>query len=230
MAKKILLTLLLSFFSLTALADASQPSTKSSTEGYWDEYYRNTLNEEKPRYTLLLAQQYFNLDNKTPGLAVDLGAGTGRDTLFLLRKGWNVHAIDAEPLSIEIILNRTETENPQHLETSISSFANMVLPDNIDLVNASFSLPFCPSEDFSECWNNIVDHLAVGGRFAGQLFGDRDEWAAGSSGTFHTHEQMLQLFEDHFVIEYLQIEEGLLPTAVGPMKHWHIYHVVARKK
>jgi len=40
---------------------------------------------------------------------------------------------------------------------------------------------------------------------------------------------MLHLFKENFVIEYLQVEEGLLPTAAGPMKHWHVYHVVAKK-
>lgn len=216
-------------FLVLSTFHASLQSAESATNGYWDEYYQNTLNEQKPRYTLSLAQQYFELDHISPGLAVDLGAGTGRDSLFLLKKGWKVLAIDAEALSIEIILNRAQDENLQNLETNISGFADMTLPDHIDLINASFSLPFCPSEDFSECWNNIVEHLAVGGRFAGQLFGDRDEWASGPSGTFHSQEEMLNLFKDHFVIEYLQIEEGLLPTAVGPMKHWHIFHIVAKK-
>jgi tellurite methyltransferase len=225
---RILLALLLPICSLTTTVNATQKS-ESPTEGYWDDYYQNTLNEQKPRYTLMLAQQYFDLENRSPTLAVDLGAGTGRDTLFLLRKGWQVEAIDAEPLSIEIISNRTESEYHPQLKTQINPFATMELPDNIDLINASFSLPFCPPDGFSDCWQNIVDHLAVGGRFAGQLFGDRDAWASTSPGTFHTHEQMLQLFKENFVIEYLQIEEGLLPTAVGPMKQWHVYHIVARK-
>ena len=36
-----------------------------------------------------------------PGLAVDLGAGTGRDTAELLRRGWRVIAIDREPEAID---------------------------------------------------------------------------------------------------------------------------------
>ena len=187
------------------------------------------MNATNPHNTLLLAQQYFEIDEKPSGLAVDLGTGTGRDALFLLKKGWNVLAIDAESLSIEILLNRAQNEQLNHLEVKISPFSDMILPDNIDLINASFSLPFCSPEDFPECWQKIIDHLAIGGRFAGQLFGDKDEWASDPSRTFHTQEQMLHLFKENFVIEYLQVEDGLLPTAAGPMKHWHVYHVVAKK-
>lgn len=193
--------------------------------GKWDEYFQNTLNASKPEYTLFLAQQYFEKEGKAAGLAVDLGTGTGRDALFLLNHGWSVLAIDAEPLAIEILLSRAEGD----LEVMISPFSEMTLPENIDLINASLSLPFCSPEDFPACWQKIQDHLAIGGRFAGQLFGDKDDWAADPSRTFLTQEQMLQLFKDNFVLEYLQIEEGLLPTAAGPMKRWHIYHVVAKK-
>ncbi len=215
--------------SLAALENPSQQPIVNSTGGYWDEYYQNTLNATKPHNTLLLAQQYFEIDEKASGLAVDLGTGTGRDALFLLKKEWKVLAIDAEPMSIEILLNRAQNEQLNHLEVQNSPFSDMILPDNVDLINASFSLPFCSPEDFPECWQKIIDHLAIGGRFAGQLFGDKDEWASDPSRTFHTKEQMLHLFKENFTIEYLQIEEGLLPTAAGQMKHWHVYHVVAKK-
>lgn len=208
---------------------SSQAYQDSSTGRGWDEYYQNTLNSTRVDKTLLLAKQYFEIENKTSGLAVDLGTGTGRDALFLLKNGWDVFAIDAEPLAIEILLNRVDDEERNHLEVMVTPFSDMVLPDDIDLINAGYSLPFCEAKDFSACWQNIVDHLAVGGRFAGQFFGDRDEWVSHSSGTFHTQEQMLQLFEEHFAIEYLQIEEGLLPTAAGTIKHWHLYHVVGKK-
>ncbi len=132
-------------------------------------------------------------------------------------------------MSIEILLNRAQNEQLNHLEVQNNPFSDIILPDNGYLINASFSLPFCSPEDFPECWQKNIDHLAIGGRFAGQLFGDKDEWASDPSRTFHTQQQMLHLFKENFVIEYLQVEEGLLPTAAGPMKHWHVYHVVAKK-
>jgi hypothetical protein len=58
--------------------------TINQGSGYWDEYYQNTINETSPHNTLLLAHQYFEIEGRSSGLAVDLGTGTGRDALFLV--------------------------------------------------------------------------------------------------------------------------------------------------
>lgn len=195
----------------------------------WENYYKNTLNIHTPHKTLLLAQTYFEYENKIVGKAADLGAGTGRDTLFLLEQGWGVLALDAEQLSIDIILNRVVPAHRNNLEVCVAPFSEMVLPCEIDLINASYSLPFCHPQDFSVCWQTIVDQLAFGGRFSGHFFGENDEWANNSELTIHSYEQVLELFKDRFIIEYLQIEDGLLPCANGKLKHWHVYHVVANK-
>lgn len=57
----------------------------------WTAYYDATGDE--PRATLVDALGRF----EQPGLAVDLGSGTGRDTAELVRRGWRVIAIDGEP-------------------------------------------------------------------------------------------------------------------------------------
>lgn len=162
----------------------------------WEVYYKNTITKSVPRRTLWLAQEYFQLENKRGGRAADLGAGTGRDTLFLLQKGWNVLAIDAEQLSIDIILNRVDASYLDNLAVVVSPFSEMILPPELDLI-----------------------------------FGEKDAWAIDHPElTFHSYEKMLQLFEGRFVIEYLQIDEGLIPCTIkGEIKHCHIYHVVAKK-
>ncbi|MFI5344443.1 MAG: methyltransferase domain-containing protein [Chlamydiales bacterium] len=213
-------------FSLIANISAICNAAESKI---WENYYQNTLNISDPHKTLLLAQKYFQLENKIGGMAADLGAGTGRDTLFLLQQGWDVLALDAEQLSIDIILNRVDVSYLKSLEVMAIPFSEMILPAELDLINASYSLPFCKPQDFSQCWRNIIDHLAIGGRFSGQFFGEKDEWATNADLTIHSYEKMLQLFEDQFVIEYLQIEDGLIPCANGKMKHWHVYHLVAKK-
>lgn len=220
--KKYFLLVFSFIVNFSALIHASE-STR------WNDYYQNTLNISDPHKTLLLAQKYFQLENKIRGMAADLGAGTGRDCLFLLKQGWNVLALDAEQLSIDIILNRVEGSCNNNLEVVVSPFSEMMLPNELDLINASFSLPFCKPQDFLQCWQMITDQLAIGGRFSGQFFGEKDEWAINPDLTIHSYEEMLRLFEHHFVIEYLQVEDGLIPCASGQMKHWHVYHVVAKK-
>lgn len=224
---KTLIQLLLIFFSFTAFP--SQLLAEKYEKGSWDEYFQDTLNVTKPQYTLALALKYFAREEKESGLAVDLGTGTGRDALFLLEKGWNVLAIDAESMAIDILLNRVQENDRNRIEVNISPFSEMSLPDHINLINASFSLPFCSPEDFPDIWQNIVDHLEIGGRFAGQFFGIRDEGFSDINPLMFSQEQVMQLFQDRFEIEYLQIEAGLIPAADGSLRQWHTFHVVAKK-
>jgi membrane dipeptidase len=186
----------------------------------WRRYFDHAGDE--PRETLLVAMSRF----ETPGLAVDLGCGTGRDTAALLRAGWKVLAIDGDQEAIDRLLARVEPEDGR-LVTQVARFGAASWPA-CDLLNASFSLPFCPADRFDGVWRQIVDSLRPGGRFAGQLFGDRDAWA-GSGITVQTRAEVGELLRP-FEIERLDEidEEG--STVTGKRKHWHLFHVVARKR
>ena len=73
-------------------------------------------------------------------------------------------------------------------------FEDATWPD-CDLVNASFSLPVLPRPSRStRLWGRIVDSLRPGGRFCGQLFGERDEWA-GSGIVVHTRAEVDELLD-----------------------------------
>jgi tellurite methyltransferase len=160
--------------------------------------------------------------------AVDLGCGNGRDTAELLRQNWRVLAIDGQAEAIDQLRQRQDL-NRTYLEARVQKFEDLTLPPEIDLVNASFCLPFCPAEHFSELWDVIVSSLKIGGRFAGQLFGDRDSWASLSNILTHTRSQMDQLLSP-FIVEFFEEEEHPGKTALGEDKYWHIYQIVARKK
>jgi membrane dipeptidase len=185
----------------------------------WRRYFRWA--DFEPRPTLLDAIARFD----TPGFAVDLGCGTGRDTLELLRGGWRVLALDREPEAIERVV--AEAAVDERLTAEVVRVEDARWPQ-CDLVNASFSLPFCAPSRFDEVWARIVDSLRPGGRFAGQLFGDRDQWA-GTGITTVTAERVAELLRP-FEVESLEEAErdGTLPS--GKQKHWHVFHVVARKR
>ncbi|NJM73275.1 MAG: class I SAM-dependent methyltransferase [Scytonema sp. RU_4_4] len=201
----------------------------------WSAYY-NAVVGRPPRDTLLEALARFDTEslnqNETPVLhsrfAVDLGCGEGRDTVELLRGGWRVLAIDGEAEAIARLLERPDL-NHQLLETRVVLFQDIVLPESVDLVNASFSLPFCPPKSFPSLWEKIVSSLRSGGRFCGQLFGNHDSWAIYTSMNHHTRQQ-LEILLQPFEIEMLQEEDHPGKTAIGEEKHWHIFHIVARKK
>jgi SAM-dependent methyltransferase len=185
----------------------------------WTRYY-DAVGDD-PRDTLLAAVERF----AEPGVAVDLGCGTGRDTFELLRRGWHVVAIDSAPEAIERL--RVATGDEPKLETQVAAYEDAALPE-CDLVNASWSLPFCRPDLFDVVWARIVDSLSSGGRFSGQLFGDRDEWVTESDMTFHSRAQAEALFAG-FDRERFDEDEEDGQTVLGNPKHWHVFNVVARK-
>src|SRR5262249_42314900 len=119
-----ILFILLSTFSFIF----SCKSYANSESSEWQDYFQSTINITEPHQTLYLAYKYFEMENINTGKAADLGAGTGRDTLFLLNSGWQVFALDAEQLSIDIILNRVDSNQISNLEVLVSPFSEMIIP------------------------------------------------------------------------------------------------------
>jgi len=186
----------------------------------WGRYLRHA--GQDPRRTLLDALARFD----EPGLAVDLGAGGGRDSVELLRCGWSVIAIDREQEAIDRLHALAGPASPR-LETRRSRFEEATWP-RCDLVNASFALPFCAPASFAALWARIVESLRPGGRFCGQLFGERDQWAG--SGIVVVSREELERLLAPFEVERLDEEEADGSTVIGKPKHWHLFHVVARRR
>ena len=183
----------------------------------WSDYYAKTRGRP-PRTTLLDALARFG---ERTGLAVDLGIGGGRDATVLLERGWRVVGIDNEPAVLAL---------PRHPRLTLrrEPFETAALPQ-ADLVNASFSLPFCRPDVFPAFWCRIQAALRPGGRFAGHFFGPKDSWA-GNPGILHVPEAELRALLAPFEVECFDEEEDDSETPRGEMKHWHIFHVVARKR
>ena len=151
----------------------------------WEAYYQKT-GARQPRETLLYALEKFEAEhpnNEQPLKAIDLGCGNGRDTVELLRRGWQVLAVDAQQSAIDGLLSRREADENVLLETMTSRFEKISLPES-DLINASFSLPLVSPQDFPELWDRMLTSLTPGGRISCQLYGDRDSWVGNPGITF----------------------------------------------
>ncbi|MDG2614897.1 class I SAM-dependent methyltransferase [Thermoleptolyngbya sichuanensis XZ-Cy5] len=215
---------------------APLPVSHPDSPHTWSDYY-DLMAGRPPRETLLRSLSLFDAEAKEArverfvGYAVDLGCGEGRDTVELVRRGWRVLAMDGEPEAIARLQSRPDLQAALaelRLETHVQRFEQLILPADLDLINASFCLPFCPPDQFPALWQTLTHALRPGGRMCGQLFGDRDSWAAYDHMTHLTRPQAEALLQS-FTIEQFEEEAHPGTTALGEAKFWHIFHWVIRK-
>ena len=192
----------------------------------WNEHYSKTKHLA-PSAMLIKALTLFDQEQLYLKQAIDLGCGTGTDTLELLKKGWKVISIDKQKEAIEHLQEQTQLAFRANLTLIHKAFESVNLPE-VQFINASFSLPFCEPHQFDAFWQRITKAIVSKGRFAGQFFGPNDTWSINEKMLFHTEKQVRNLF-DSFEIEFLKEVEIEGKTLGGRKKHWHIFHVVAKK-
>ena len=199
--------------------------TESDRSAGWAAYYKQ-LRDRPPRKTLLAALDAFG---KAPrdALVIDLGCGDGRDVIEMLRRGWKVVAVDAEPQAL-----RQLQERPLPLGSDVTPvnarLEEVPIPLGVQLVNSSFAMPLCEPEAFHRTWERIREALPPGGRFSGEWYGPRDSWVGRPGMTFVSRDEALTLLQG-FDVEMFEEEEADGVTPRGNAKRWHIFHIVAKK-
>lgn len=187
--------------------------------------YYEVTKESRPHK---LTQKFINM-KIIPDKAIDLGCGAGRDTVYLIKNGWKVLAIDKENSKeyIDLKLNEEERKN---FKFQCQDFENIKL-EKVKLIVANFSIPFCSKDKFKDLWNSITQNIIQNGYFVGNFFGLKDSWADNKDKKiFLSKDEVLKLFESSFeIIDFQEIEKDG-ETALNGVKHWHIYNIIARKK
>ena len=116
------------------------------------DYYNETENfEPHPN-----VKKFLKMQNEI-GEAVDLGCGAGRDTVFLIKNGWNVISIDREDVEKRIAKKLNEEELTK-FKFKKQEFEMLSLPKS-NLVVANSSLPFCNKNKFFEMWDKIDESI-----------------------------------------------------------------------
>lgn len=188
----------------------------------WRDYVNKTK-DNPPRPLLVSAMDLvLHKDN-----ALDLGAGALIDSKYLLDQGFkHVIALDAENIAQDIF----NTLSQDRLEYKISTFDNYEFPENtFDLINAQYALPFNPKATFNQMFEKLKKSLKKDGVFTGQFFGEKDSWNTSDTRlTFHTCKEAWKLLEGLEVLVFNEEEQDERP-AIGDLKHWHVFHVIAKK-
>lgn len=193
----------------------------------WESFFNKTSGRQPRKLLLEVLRRFGQEPSINARKVIDLGSGDGTESAFLLANGWHVLAIDNEPAAFKQLNAKIPLETQERLQTQITTFEVVELSP-ADLIYAGYSLPFCHPQHFDALWNKIVQNVKPGGRFAGQLFGVNDTWAGSPGMTFLTEEQAWVLF-GAFEVEYFDEEDEDGDSNIGP-KHWHIFHIIARKK
>ncbi len=204
------------------------------SDTHWPDYYAVTVDRPAWGTVVETIRRFAEEDGARPGapgptprLAVDLGCGAGRDARELLRAGWRVLAVDLEPAAIEALLAATPEADRERLETLVADVGAVGIPP-CDMVNASVSLQLLDPSAFAAVFERITGALQPGGRFAGLVYGDRDEAASDPDATCPSPDAIRGYLVGFEVESWFEREEDG-KMALGDPHHIHIIEVVARR-
>lgn len=129
-----------------------------------EEYYNNTENKPANQNVIYLKNEI----KPTPTNAIELGCGAGRDTIYLIKNGWNVLAIDKNDVKERISKKLTKNELKK-FRFSKQNFEDIEL-EKTDLIVSNFSLSFCDKDKFKELWNKIQNNIKTNRIFCRKFF------------------------------------------------------------
>ncbi len=114
----------------------------------------------------------------TPGTAVDLGAGEGRNALWLASLGWRVTAVDFSAVGLETGRRRAESLGLEVTWVTADA-TTWVAPHPVDLVVMAYLQ--LPVAAFAAAVARATESLAAGGTLA-LISHDRDNLTRGVGG------------------------------------------------
>lgn len=183
----------------------------------WTNYQNKTYNDKVNNLLIYFLNKY-KINN-----AIDLGCGSGNETVYMLKQGVNVTAIDRQ-LNKNYILDRLNDNEKNNITFSEQSFETISL-NNTDAVMAFFSIPFCDPKEFNKLWDKIYNSINENGYFVGQLIGNRDDWKDSSFINTFSLEYVKKLLKKYKILKLDEIEY----IRESDNKKWHFYNIIAQK-
>lgn len=183
----------------------------------WSEYQERTY-KTKPQYLAVYLANNLNVKS-----IVDLGCGSGNETVYFLKKGYQVTSIDAY-LNESYITSRITASEKNNLTLINSKMEEVSIP-KCDALVSLFTLPFCEHSEFNNLWNKIYESINSNGYLVANLFGPNCYLKEEGKLTF-TKEEVGSLLKNYEIIKWKEQEY----TRNIDNTHWHYFDFVARKK
>jgi SAM-dependent methyltransferase len=204
--------------------------------------YENWISTRKPPlFGTEPDARVWNLAIEAPDAAtypvLDIGGGTGRNTLALARRGHPVEVVEMTPKFADIIRADAEREllNVRVIQRDVFSTSDDLRPDYRLILLSEVVSDFRSSDQLRAVFELATQYLAAGGRLVFNVFLPKSGYAPDGAAlelgqqcytTIFTREQMsaaasglpLQLVSDDSVSEY---EKANLPAGAWPPTSWY---------
>ncbi len=96
------------------------------------------------------------------GTILDLGAGQGRDAIFLARRGYNVIAVDSSRVGLDQLQERVDAENLT-IEVVHADALGYTPPQELDAIVADRFFHELPNNARIKILQRVLRHLRIGG-------------------------------------------------------------------
>lgn len=190
---------------------------------------------DKPSFALV---EYITKYNIMPCLVVDIGAGEGRNSFYLVKKGFTVVAIEPSDLGVKKMIDYIKREK-LHLDVIKSDFFNGVKEiSNIDFFVASTVLDQMSEIEIIQAKTEIYNKLRINGYVFASAF-TRDDPGFLKKDTQHISEcggtvkhyfrknELRELFSDFKILEY---EEKYFEDLTHGNPHYHSIAILLAQK
>lgn len=185
----------------------------------WKEFINKTKNRE-PQHLILEAISHF--ENPFGYYSLDLGCGSGVDSLAMRDAGFFVHAIDGELEAIKLL------ENKHRIFPVHQNIENFEFSTIYHIVVAWNSLPFLKKKDAKKVIEDIKKSLLPGGIFVFSLFGKHDGFVKNKKAISFSFKELMSQLKGFNMVHFSEKEEEYLSVA-GEMKHWHLFTGIIQK-
>jgi tellurite methyltransferase len=164
--------------------------------------------------------------------ALDIGAGQGRDTLFLLELGFNVESIDTSRVAIEKL---NEINNSVLVASQIALEDYAFRQNKYDLINAINVFQFVEKSKLAEIIPKLRNGLKSGGVVVIAAFTESDptfiDFSKPRYKTYFANNELQKNFKDFDIKLYKEmlIDDSGHPGAPEPHQHG-VVRLIAQKK
>lgn len=196
---------------------------------YWENYYKG--NKDTNSEPSLFAQ-WVSRHIEQESTLFDLGAGNGRDSLYLAQLGHTVHAVDQSTGAVEHINKQAADKDLDNIQAQVGNIVTCMRGNTADVIYSRFSLHSLTEDQERELFQNITPLLREGTTMYAEFRSVEDpkygkgEAVEGESSAyiydghyrrFFTEEHILGLAEEHDLnITYLQCFAGWAPVDNTP--------------